>query len=338
MPPPARSASGASRIIATLVVLAVVLVIAIEQPVQLGPIRDAILRIGFSTVLAAFACTVLQDLLQVARFVSLRPSRWNIPRLVVARIMSFGQLVNTIAPARSGDALNLVRLHRTIDDDTVTAADVAGVIAADKIADFVSALILIALIGIKAVSLPAITWSRVGLVAAGVLAVIAALTALSRRLWPRAFDWLVLTKRTFLRGLATLTNPSRAGISLTAAAGSWLAEIAALIILCSGLGIHLSLGAALWVFLILNIGISIPTSIANLGAYEALVVFGLREFHVPLNDSIAVAIVHHALQLLGVSVCAALFALAGRHVRPSSPPHGPTRQVAPSSAIEVQSK
>ena len=54
----------------------------------------------------------------------------------------------------------------------------------------------------------------------------------------------------------------------------------------------LTLGATLWVFVILNIGISVPTSVANLGAYEALIAFGLREFHVPLDDSIAVAIVH----------------------------------------------
>ncbi len=319
MTSPVWSASSVRRILATLVVLAVVVLVAIRQPIQLRPIRDAIFRIGLTTVLAAFACAFLQVVLQVARFVALRPPRWNIPRLKVARIMSFGQLVNAIVPARGGDALNLVRLHRVIDDEAVTAADVAGVIAADKIADFVSALILVAVIGIKEVSLPSFTWSRVGLVTMGILVAGAAFMALSRRLWPRAFTWLVLTKRMFLRGLATLTKPARAASSLLLATGAWLAEMAALIILCSGLGIHLSLGATLWVFVILNIGISVPTSVANLGAYEALIAFGLREFHVPLDDSIAVAIVHHALELLSVSACAALFSLVDRRAdKPAS--------------------
>jgi uncharacterized membrane protein YbhN (UPF0104 family) len=55
-------------------------------------------------------------------------------------------------------------------------------------------------------------------------------------------------------------------------------------------------------------------SVANLGVYEAALAFGLSRSGIPLPTAVAIATLHHALQLLGTNLGAAALSLwvAGR--------------------------
>jgi uncharacterized membrane protein YbhN (UPF0104 family) len=62
----------------------------------------------------------------------------------------------------------------------------------------------------------------------------------------------------------------------------------------------------------LNLGIAIPVSIANLGAYEAATVLGLSPFGISVPTALAIGMIHHAIQIATVFVFAAAFWLCGR--------------------------
>ena len=67
------------------------------------------------------------------------------------------------------------------------------------------------------------------------------------------------------------------------------------------------LSQAFFVLLIVNLGIAVPLSFANLGTYEAAIVFALTQLDVTMSKSLAVGISHHLAQALAVVVLALIF-------------------------------
>jgi uncharacterized membrane protein YbhN (UPF0104 family) len=87
-------------------------------------------------------------------------------------------------------------------------------------------------------------------------------------------------------------------------------------VLCTALAFPLSLPQVVLALAALNVGISVPVSIANLGVYEAALAFGLSRSGMPLPTAVAIATLHHGLQLLGTNLSAAALSLwvAGRRL------------------------
>jgi uncharacterized membrane protein YbhN (UPF0104 family) len=86
-------------------------------------------------------------------------------------------------------------------------------------------------------------------------------------------------------------------------------------VLSSPLGVHLSLAQAIVGLLVLNLGIAIPVSVANVGAYEAATVVGLAPFGVPAGQALALGAMHHAVQLATIAAFALAFWLRDRLAR-----------------------
>ena len=80
----------------------------------------------------------------------------------------------------------------------------------------------------------------------------------------------------------------------------------------------IELSRAVFLLCLLNLAIAVPVSLANVGAFEASIVFGLSTFGVPTATALAIATVHHALQLGGILFLSALIAI-GRALRPKKP-------------------
>jgi len=70
---------------------------------------------------------------------------------------------------------------------------------------------------------------------------------------------------------------------------------------------------------LLNVGISVPISVANVGPYEAALAFGLRQAGVPLSSAVVLATVHHALELLAIGLVSAGL-LTRAHAAPREEP------------------
>ena len=91
--------------------------------------------------------------------------------------------------------------------------------------------------------------------------------------------------------------------------GAWTAELLAIRVLCGALGFPLSPPQLVLALVVLNFGISVPVSVANLGVYEAVLAFGLSRSGVPLPSAVAIATLHHGLELLGTNLSTASLSL-----------------------------
>lgn len=112
-------------------------------------------------------------------------------------------------------------------------------------------------------------------------------------------------RRELANGLSALKDSVRVLASVSFSIGALIAELLALRLVCGALGFPLSAPQIVLALVILNLGISVPVSLANLGVYEAVLAFGLHQAGVPLPAAVAIATLHHGLELLGTNLGAA---------------------------------
>jgi len=223
-----------------------------------------------------------------------------------AYAFTVGEWCNIFAPARAGDALKVVLLNRAGGARPISLPKATGAVLADKIVDAGTLVLLCAATGL------------VGLIGAGVRArlpgteitlaggAVGALVFLSVRLArPRWFARLTLLRGELAKGLSALADPARTLASVVFSLGAWTAELLAIRVLCGALSFPLSPPQLVLALVVLNLGISVPVSLANLGVYEALLVFGLSRSGLPLSAAVAIATLHHGLELLGTNLGAA---------------------------------
>jgi hypothetical protein len=135
---------------------------------------------------------------------------------------------------------------------------------------------------------------------------------------------LVLGRRSGLirrlaEGMRAVRNPRQLAGAAAMAFCSWSAEIVALHYLAAALGFDLGFAAAVRVLVMLNLGIAIPVSVANLGTYEATVAIGLHAAGMTLTEGVAIGAAYHVIQILGVALFAAGFGIA-KQTAPTSAP------------------
>ena len=259
------------------------------------------MKVGWLALGGALALVLCQVGLQAARLwaivprdVAARPGR-------VAHAFTLGEWTNIFTPARAGDALKVVLLSRISNANVATAT---GAVLADKIVDAGSLLLLClgAETRLRAPA-PAIVFAA----ALGLTLVYLGV----RRARPAWLEQLT-------RGLAALKDPVRLVTSTAFSVGAWSAEVLALHVLCHGLGFSVPYPMLIGALGVLNVGISVPVGAANMGVYEAALAFGLRHAGAPLASAVAVAALHHVLELVGINIAAAALTLtvASRNGRP----------------------
>ncbi len=254
----------------------------------------------FSPWLIAIAAmgVSLQVALQISRWFSLFPAKEPVRWVRVARAFLTGQAVNTFVPARAGDVVKILALKGK-NTGSQDVARTTGVVIADKLIDLLSLLLAVALFaswllweGLPSWRLP--TRSE-GIVAGLIIVTVFAAVALIRG--KRGF-WI---RQKFIQlgsGLVALRNPPQLLRGTALGMAAWMAEASVLKLICSGQSVSCSLAQAICALLVLNLGVAIPVSFANIGTYEASMGFALTRFGVPLEEALAIATVHHALQIL----------------------------------------
>jgi hypothetical protein len=252
------------------------------------------------------------------------------PGLVgVARAFSFGQLMNTYLPGRAGDAFKVVWIARgrerrhdererhckTKPDGSVSIADSTGALLADRGLDIASLVLLAAVLGGGALvtvlaGMVQSLW-MVGVAAALAAVVLGALW----RFWPSAFRALRRVLSSTLSAMRGAASAHRLSAMIAIGLAGWIAELVAIMILAAGLGFHLALPHAVVALVVLNLGIALPVSVANVGAFEAAAAVGLAAFGVPMADGIAIGTVLHVGQIAAVVIAALAFWLRDRWIR-----------------------
>ncbi|MBV9945434.1 MAG: flippase-like domain-containing protein [Myxococcales bacterium] len=222
-----------------------------------------------------------------------------------ARAFGFGQWVNAFMPGRAGDVLRVVTVGER--QRGPTAADATCVILLEKVIDVVTLGVLVLacapalFLGLAAGAL------RAALIGGIVLLALGAGLALLWRYRPSTFSRLRGAAAAWGRTARGLLTPARLLTALALGCVAWLAEAWSFALVSGPLGgVHLTMARAIMTLLALNVGIAVPISVANVGAYEAATAAGLVPFGVPLPQALAIGAMHHAVQV----ITAGLFALA----------------------------
>jgi uncharacterized membrane protein YbhN (UPF0104 family) len=239
-----------------------------------------------------------------------------------AYAFTLGEWFNIFTPARAGDAVKVVLLNRAPGVAPPSLPKATGVVLADKIVDAGSLVLICAAAGlaglIRTGAETRFPYLRIVVAAGAVVTVVLLGLGWAR---PRWFERLARVRRELVRGLAALRDPVKLLASIGFSLGAWVAELLALRVLCTALAFPLSLPQVVLALAALNVGISVPVSIANLGVYEAALAFGLSRSGMPLPTAVAIATLHHGLQLLGTNLSAAALSLwvAGRRLQDRVP-------------------
>jgi len=232
-----------------------------------------------------------------------------------AYAFTLGEWLNIFTPARAGDALKVVLLNRAPSAAPPSLPKATGAVLADKIVDGGSLVLLCTVAGLAGLIRTGVEtrlpYLRIGVAAGAVATVLLVGLGWARPGW---LEQLARVRRELVKGLAALRDPVKLLASIGCSLGAWGAELLAVRLLSTALGYPLSLPQLELALAVLNIGIIVPVSVANLGVYEAALAFGLSRSGIPLPIAVAVATLHHALQLVGTNLGAAALSLwvAGR--------------------------
>ena len=238
----------------------------------------------------------------------------------VARAFSFGQLVNTYVPGRAGDVFKVLAIARDHDlqrrqpgpakapgHGSVSVAETTGAVLADRGLDIASLVLLAAVFGGGAlVTFVARMAEHLWLAGLGA-GVIAAVLAACWHMWPNAFRRLGRAVMSVLAATRAALSAHRLPSILAMALAGWIAELVAMTILAAELGFHLSFPHAVVALFVLNLGIALPVTVANVGAFEAAAAAGLAAFGIPMADGIAIGTVLHVGQVAAVVIAAVVF-------------------------------
>ncbi len=299
----------------TAVILGGMIVVLAAHQDQAHAVWKSLTGVPPTPLAVALLLVLSQSGFQAVRLWTILPRDVALTLGRTAYAFTLGEWCNIFTPARAGDALKVVLLNRAPGAAPPSLAKATGVVLADKIVDGGSLVLLCTVAGVA------------GLIRSGaatrlpdlriVVATGAVVTVLLLGLgWahPGWLGRLARARRELVKGLAALRDPVKLLASIGFSLGAWAAELLAVRVLCTALGFPLSLPQLVLALAALNVGIVVPVSVANLGVYEAALAFGLSRSGIPLPPAIAIATLHHALQLLGTNLGAAALSLwvAGR--------------------------
>ncbi len=262
------------------------------------------------SVALALAADMLQLLSQAGRLWAVSSAVTHARWPAALRAFAFGQVANLYLPARLGDAVKAGLLGRAAGagEAPVAFGRAAGaVFVADKLLDAMTVALIVAASAARSVvrvpSLPTLS----GHVLIFGLVLVATLAAALRSWRPRWWAALGSLARGLVQGAVALANPRSVLAGLSFSMAAWSAEGLALRVLAHAGGQALSFQQCLWVLVLLNVGIAVPVSLANVGTFEASVVLATTSMGVPPMEALALATVHHAVQL--IATCALALAL-----------------------------
>jgi uncharacterized membrane protein YbhN (UPF0104 family) len=282
-------------------------IVLATHPGQVRAALSQLSRLPLSALAGAFVMVLGQLTVQSLRLWAVVPRDLALGPVRVAHAFVLGEWLNVFAPARTGDALKVVLIRRASGQSLGGVPSAIGAVLADKVVDVASLVLLCAAGG-----LIGLLWARAqaGAFAAAVaaVAVLAGVAAMRLRSDARGKPWTWM--RDLGGGFSGLRDRPRVLAGLAFGLTAWVAEGGALWLLCAGLGVARTPSEVLLALVVLNVGISVPISFANLGIYEAALASGLGYAGVPLPTALAVAASHHGLELLAQNVAFAGLSLS----------------------------
>lgn len=252
---------------------------------------------------------ILLDCVQIffmsVRFWFLYPREHKTQLRNVFAAMSIGQTLNAFLPARAGDVYKVAVLTPKPPKPDFTFLTLTGILTSDKLVDLSAFLVLIVAFGSYKESGESLNflgpniWKWVGGI---ILGLVMLWPVFLKKRWPQIRSGL----STFVRGFKNLLSPKQLFLSLGFAVLVWIVEALALQQLGAYQNFPLTVSQCFFVLTVLNLAIAVPISVANIGPFEASIAFALKKLGMPLEAALAIATVHHGLQVLSYILTGAI--------------------------------
>jgi len=286
--------------------LGILLLVLAVGNVDLGAVREGLARADWGWIALAFLAVLLTTLGKVARWRQIFSRAQRPGLLPLARALLVGQMANALLPARIGD---VARAYLAGADGHTNTAAALGTIAVEKVSDVVC-LMVAGVLAARIAPLPDwVDWTLLGLAGGGLATLLAGLIWSEARLtrWmerriarlPGGMGmWALGMLERLLSGLQALRDLESVGVLFAWSAAIWLLAASTNICLFRAFDLSLSAGAALFLLLVLHVGVAPPSSPGKLGVFHALVVVGLDLLGVDRVLGLAYGAVLHVLVYL----------------------------------------
>ena len=266
---------------------------------------DALRSSNYWWLLPAFLALAVGLFFKAVRWRCVFSSETRPPMRPLAKALLVGYFVNTILPARAGEAARVVVLNR---NSGTSLAEAGTTVVVERVYDVLSLLFLLF---VAVPWLPGVTWLHAAALLALVLVVVLALVVAVLAVYglrPVRFALRLLSRLPFLtaetvdhvaaslgRGLVGLRHPRVMAAGLLWSTAAWLAIAASTWFVMKGFHLGLSLVAALLVVIATNLVQILPSPPSALGVFEAATVVALGAYGVADSDALSYALVLHAL-------------------------------------------
>lgn len=241
-------------------------------------------------------------------------------------ILMIGFMANNVLPARAGELVRAYVLHRRASVSKTLGLATIGL---ERLLD---GLTLVLLLGLLSLRFPLPEWGTGLARSAGVLftgvAVLVGLLLLNPDTTSRLVAWLSnrmpnrIARRAnamFAAAFLGLQAVRRRRAVLALALLSifvWLAEATSYFLIVRGFDLALPAGAMLlapvFLLVVVNLGIMLPSAPGYVGTFQAFAVLALSAFGVQRETALVIAVISHGMQYLLVTGLGLLFLWRGR--------------------------
>ena len=226
--------------------------------------------------------------------------RFEPPLIPVVQAMGLGQFLNLLLPAKLGEAAKLALLRRLLPDGLAGATEI---VFWERFFDL-NALLTLALL--SGTLMGSTTFSApLGLLVLGIWGAVFALEywwplverLMGRLPWPRLTAYFSGIAAALQHRLGLRFTLSMAGLTLIIWGGEVLVQG---IMLLWAFGLDLTVAQIFVVSVVGMAGLSAPATPGSIGVYEAALVASLTAFGQPKEESLAAALLLHAILMLPV--------------------------------------
>lgn len=265
----------------------------------------ALAKLSALPLALAFCISTVQVFGQLARFVVILPREERPPLRRLLEVTAVGQLLNYTTPLRAGDAYKVARLSSKGESPGGRWVPLTAGLVLERVADIVALLLVTAptlgsLSGALKISAKPAREAVPRIVIAAVLVAFAGETLIRRP--PRVVVGFAR------HGWQTLRSP-RFILSVVVAVAAWMLDAGTLYWTARSAGSAIAFGTAVPCVFLLNVGIAIPLTVANLGIFEASLAFALCQYGIAADRALAIATVEHVAKLVGLVLCVGILRL-----------------------------
>lgn len=306
--PRPRLASHSIKLAASLLVSAILLLLAVRQ-VDVSQLGQLVRGANYALVAVAVGVYFVDLLLRSARWQVLLTQTRRIPIARLYPVLAIGYMANNLLPGRVGE---LSRAYLVGRRENVSGSTVLASVVVERLLDGVTVLFL--LLGAVAVlpqtrtpdswvlvvaRLAAITF---GVAVVGSVALVAApgfwlagFERIARRFPGRSSDLATRFADRFVAGFTVLGDPALLLRTIVLSLGIWVVGAITYLLVATAFGIGLSLVGAIATICVVNLATAVPQAPAGLGAFEAAAEGALVLLGVDSTTAFGTTVVLHAV-------------------------------------------